>query len=287
MNNQASLQQELASLRNEIDQVARDIKQAIAGGRHELKEVERLFQSVYSPISMAQQCLTSSASLAQQPKSDFTKSISPSARTPVYPPAHSQPTTRCRFCKRSVYKNQLKEHIANMHPFAVPFDLPPKPKKAAKKAKKAAANGGEALASQTKKRPSVPSAGAAPEPQTPKQLNPCPVCSVPVRSDRLSKHLAKVHPQAQPSAPLNGRSTPPAQTPSAKNSRARKGSSVSATSQAYLPSTRYGEEASLEALDQSYRDRRDGGKELSQSRRDHGQFGSLPVYDDYSEDSYS
>lgn len=40
-----------------------------------------------------------------------------------------------------------------------------------------------------------------------------------------------------------------------------------------------------ETFTQSQRDPRDGGKELSQSRRDHGRFGSLPLFDDYSEDS--
>ena len=40
-----------------------------------------------------------------------------------------------------------------------------------------------------------------------------------------------------------------------------------------------------QALVQSYEDTRDGGKGLGHARRDNGKFGSLPLYDDYGEES--
>jgi len=121
-------------------------------------------------------------------------------------------------------------------------------------------------------------------------MTTCPVCKVEVWQHRLPGHISRVHPQAARSQAPASRTTTPVQRVSPDRStkqKARKGTSVSPKSQAYLSSSNRDHEESLEALDQSYRDRRDGGKELSQSRRDHGQYGSLPVHDDYSEDSFA
>ena len=95
-------------------------------------------------------------------------------------------------------------------------------------------------------------------------LTPCPVCAQPVRQDRLQKHLSKVHMQ-----------TDKKQTPSARTNTL-----------AGIANPAYTNASTQAAIDQEYNEPQDGGKYLGQMRRESsGQFGSLPLYDDYSEDA--
>ena len=177
MNNQAKLQQELASIRSELEPIAFDLK-AIAQSNHELDKVVQLLESANALINYSQQSLTASIFSNEQSKSSLTRQshlpqqsytyntshlnkaksspeqqIHLSSRTPPFPPAHSYPTTKCPHCELSVYKNLLNEHIRKMHPGCAPLELPPKPKKAIKKARKSRETNAGILVSQTKKRP--------------------------------------------------------------------------------------------------------------------------------------
>jgi hypothetical protein len=94
-----------------------------------------------------------------------------------------------------------------------------------------------------------------------KPMAVCPACRVAVRADRLKKHLGKVHPGWKGSvANLNTESE-----------------SVSADRDAESPE---------EELNQSHHESRFGEKYLGQMRRDYdGTFGSIPLYDDYGDES--
>jgi hypothetical protein len=94
----------------------------------------------------------------------------------------------------------------------------------------------------------------------------CSVCGVTIRVTRVTTHMQKVHrtpvggPRSSTTTPTKNRQLPnPAQYSTSSNT-----------------STRY----------YSTTDPMDGGKYLGHIRRDaNGQFGSLPLYDDYSEES--
>lgn len=115
----------------------------------------------------------------------------------------------------------------------------------------------------------------------------CRICKVEVRADRLDRHNIHVHGglmkqtregKIRSSTNSSQRSTP-------KPSQQVNSGSVRSQSLSYIKRQERSNDINFEALEQSYRDRRDGGKEYGESRRENGRFGSLSSYDDHSEDS--
>jgi hypothetical protein len=273
MSNRQQLQDTLVDIQAEIDETIKLINHAISGGPRTLLGVtEQLKFAREATIAaelligvLPKGIISSQPAEIQRIRSGQLGSVARS----------STPKKKCPFCEESPSNNELQRHIAQFH--RQPLSVPSQPTPPASKKRQTQRPKAKAVAASR-------AAITRTEMQPTRGMTACPVCNVPVREDRLNRHLSKVHPLAMnlpAPIPSNNHAT------NVSKQAARKGTSVSARSQAYLPSLDNGNELSLEALDQSYRDRRDGGKELSQSRRDHGQFGSFPVHDDYSEDSYS
>jgi hypothetical protein len=107
----------------------------------------------------------------------------------------------------------------------------------------------------------IPTAKRPQRPRKAKPMTKCPACRARVRVDRLKKHLGKVHPGwRDPRASRNPHTE-----------------SVSADQGAEFPK---------EELNQSDHESRYADKYLGQMRRDYdGTFGSLPLYDDYGDES--
>jgi hypothetical protein len=103
----------------------------------------------------------------------------------------------------------------------------------------------------------------------------CPHCKVAIKQTRLARHIAERCPNRQTS------STKTIQQPSTApiHTKNRKSSSISARAISFV------KDHSAEELRQSFFDPLDGSKLVSESRRDHGQFGSYPVHDDYNDES--
>jgi endogenous inhibitor of DNA gyrase (YacG/DUF329 family) len=99
----------------------------------------------------------------------------------------------------------------------------------------------------------------------------CPECGVQVREKNLARHLGKVHQKQKPQK--NRRRDFEQKAPRDGTSHER-GRSISTK-----------DAAKLEALRQSLDERRDGGKYLGYMSRESGKFGSLPLYDDYGDES--
>lgn len=89
-----------------------------------------------------------------------------------------------------------------------------------------------------------------------KKMVRCPYCACSVREDRLNKHCHKVHNISHESRNHNV-------SRQARQSRTEK----------------------PESLEQAYLETRDGGKYLGYMARENGRFGSLPLYDDYGDES--
>jgi hypothetical protein len=88
----------------------------------------------------------------------------------------------------------------------------------------------------------------------------CPICRVAVRTDKLAKHMRKVHRRSAQSLHTSG--------------------PISKSSPIVTP------EQSLEALRQSDHESRYADKYVGQMRRDYdGTFGSIPLYDDYGDEA--
>jgi hypothetical protein len=296
MSNQHDLRDTLVTIQREIDEAVGLINETPTHVHHELLTVAQWLYAVREPIVEAQQLLSGLPAIRQPTQAIQVVKVQPVIHSRVVQPLRNRPTTTCRICKASVYQHDLESHLVRVHHQAAPLVLPPKPKKQPKAAQTSKSQPAPATVPskaspiRQQKTAAYPAPAAGSPAISTKRYEICPVCKNHVRQDRLEKHLTSVHPQAAiiPVAPVSlANQIDHSGSSSTKKSKARKGSSVSAKSQAYLPTTDNDNELSLEALDQSYRDRRDGGKELSQSRRDHGQFGSFPVHDDYSEDSYS
>jgi hypothetical protein len=111
----------------------------------------------------------------------------------------------------------------------------------------------------------------------------CPKCRASLLQKNFQKHYRKVHPaNLVPSSSANevvtGRAKPKNRkmtrtlTPSSGGKRDRTGKSLGLTGQ---------------ALYQSFEDSSFGGKGLGHMRREQGRFGSLPLYDDYGEESWA
>jgi hypothetical protein len=99
-----------------------------------------------------------------------------------------------------------------------------------------------------------------------RHLLPCPECHAYVRSDRLSKHLAKVH--REPPRPR----TPKPEVPTRPH----------AEEEGYRSPTRSKTESFLQSHDET----RFGGKYLGQVRREgDGKFGSLPLFEDHDDEA--
>lgn len=165
----------------------------------------------------------------------------------------------CTFCNSRVRADRLPDHVARIHP-------------------------GKKLPPPTKQRTKF-SVGPQPRRLPPKDLSPmqklgdksfvcCSICEQNIRSDNWEKHLKKVHAN---SATSRASHTPP----KSKN-----------ITQKTLPRSRKGGGASFDpdirrkALQELHEETAFGDKYLGQFRREaDGRFGSLPLYDDYSEDS--
>jgi DNA-directed RNA polymerase subunit RPC12/RpoP len=110
------------------------------------------------------------------------------------------------------------------------------------------------------------------------RLISCPHCTAKVKSTRLQKHLAKVHPGRNL---LNAR-TEKLSKPMQSNKSKRQ---MKSPNNAGL-SWKENQTNDLEALRQSFQEPRDGSKELGHMRREgDGKFGSYPLHDDYSDES--
>lgn len=104
-------------------------------------------------------------------------------------------------------------------------------------------------------------AKASQRPREGRPMTKCPVCRVSVRVDRVERHLKKVHPGG----------------PGSAANRAPEPESASTEEELESPE---------EAVYQSDYESRFGDKYLGQMRRDYdGTFGSLPLYDDYGDES--
>ena len=118
-----------------------------------------------------------------------------------------------------------------------------------------------------------------------KPLVPCAVCNSPVRKDRLQEHMEVAHPSRKDavSEVFKGKV--------ASNGSGRV-EERSLTDQRQMASDRLTspqrEQIKCKNISvESYKrvESMDGGKYLGFCQRDSGRFGSLPLYDDYSEDS--
>lgn len=111
---------------------------------------------------------------------------------------------------------------------------------------------------------------AAQQTATPHEMTTCPTCGVPVRLDRLERHIRKVHKAHLRSTPQQGRLRPlssGADLPPAPKRASRQ------------------VRVHLEDLEQAYYEERDGGKYLGFLQRERsGRFGSLPLYDGYDDE---
>lgn len=105
----------------------------------------------------------------------------------------------------------------------------------------------------------------------------CPACTSMVREDKLGSHRKKVH----------GLTSKSSGTPSQKKSTARKSSPPRSTHGRSVGhsggSTR--SDLARETLREMMEETRFGDKGLGQTVRDNGRFGSVPLYDDYAEES--
>ncbi|MCE7987217.1 MAG: hypothetical protein DYG89_39100 [Caldilinea sp. CFX5] len=119
--------------------------------------------------------------------------------------------------------------------------------------------------SSTKTRSAMPAKSG----KTSQPLTACPVCGVAVGERRLAKHLRKVHPthasQAH-EAKVVKQKTPQQNEQSQRQSTTR--------------------QQQLAEFEQAFHESRFGDKYVGLSRREgNGRFGSLPLYDDYSDDA--
>lgn len=98
----------------------------------------------------------------------------------------------------------------------------------------------------------------------------CPQCGVEVRESRLQKHIRKAH---KPATNAASRSLPAGKfAPTAKKTVATKNTP--------LQRSRDSTEGFKSEYEPSF-----GGKNLGYLARENGKFGSLPLYDDYSDES--
>lgn len=121
---------------------------------------------------------------------------------------------------------------------------------------------------------SVPAIGM-PQQGPNRLMTQCPHCKSPVRNDRLEKHILNACPAQKISTPSVGK----LDTRRAKPDAEQEGISDtdSATRKVDIEE---------EALRQSFDEPIDGGKYLGHMRREwDGKFGSLPLYDDYEDES--
>ena len=101
-----------------------------------------------------------------------------------------------------------------------------------------------------------------------RQLTSCPVCHVSLKPGRLKTHLSKVHQQVLPQDQIavSGR----------KSQQSHAGDRTRDASRTVASST----EERVTGIDP-----RDGGKYLGHMAREAGRFGSLPLFDNYGDES--
>jgi len=118
-----------------------------------------------------------------------------------------------------------------------------------------------------------------------KSWTKCPVCEAKLLEKNLGKHQRKIH-----GIEVSSRSAPGQASERKKvlgNVKKAKRRKTSLPSSAGGRRTGTGRPTDLheQRLHQSYEDQHFGGKGLGHFRREEGRFGSLPLYDDYGEES--
>jgi len=250
MDNSEDLSVSLLTLQRRISDTLQLVTQATSAADHALAALYQPLHQAHTALEAAQAQVSavpaSRVSVARPPQ--------PEARTASEPRQPDQPVERihCPVCYNLFPRGALKRHLKEAHV------APPRQ---------------QAVAPAQKQRPKAPhTTPTQPSALRPNTLMICPVCSAAVRNDRLENHMQRVHGQAL------GQPVTPARERKATGRR-----SVRTTSLSYTRVSDIKQDTRLAALDG--RDRLDGGKLYSESRRDRGRFGSSPLHDDYSEDS--
>jgi uncharacterized C2H2 Zn-finger protein len=108
----------------------------------------------------------------------------------------------------------------------------------------------------------------------------CRLCGASVRKDRLHGHMRKVHGSPgyeEQAAPLAQKTPPQPKGTRHGGAKRQRGTVPSRVSDS--------DRLQLEALKQSMDEPRDGSKHWGHMRREHGRFGSHPIFDDYDDES--
>ncbi len=169
---------------------------------------------------------------------------------------------RCSICGHHVNRKRLSSHMGKVH------STPNHAKQRSTQSSKVR----DSVSGRA-----VPAPAPVPVTRTNRPQTTCPVCRVAVRTDRLERHLKKVHPPfavptSRPGIPEPGRGPT---FPARAGSPARR--VTHRTSSSPMP---------REEFLQSQYEPRYGGKYLGHMRRDlNGTFGSVPLYDDYGDES--
>jgi hypothetical protein len=194
---------------------------------------------------------------------------------------------RCPHCNCNVKQSKLAGHIARVHPMtrALVADGGPVPSKAP-----------ASLANASGKVTPAPQKSTS----TLSNLVKCPICAVDVRSDRLEKHKLKVHNQSSPTPLISSKQLQTAKwvlcptcgvrmKPGELTTHLTKAHHQSSTTKASRQPNSLGYEQAAKPDDDAFRqdsvELRDGGKYLGYIVREHGRYGTLPLYDDYGDDS--
>lgn len=188
-------------------------------------------------------------------------------RRSIYPTR--KPLVQCEFCNSKVREDKLSRHVARIHPDKKPRAAPIRKPQPAQPPKKTVLT-----KPQPKKLP--PKDLLPPQLLSKKSLVRCSICQQNIRSDKWEKHLKKVHAERTTKVSNSSSKTRNA----TRQSKARKGGSRRGGSTSFDPDAR------REALRGLHEETIYGDKYLGQFRRDaDGRFGSIPLYDDYSEES--
>lgn len=181
-----------------------------------------------------------------------------------------KPLVQCKFCSSKVQEDNLSKHITEVHPDKKPSATTTrKPQPALRSRRKTVL---------TKPQPrKLPPKDLLPtQLQSKKSLVQCSICQQNIRADKWDKHLKKVH---------AGCTTKVSNSPSTMRNvsgepKARKSSSRKGGGASFDPDIR------RKALRELHEETIYGDKYVGQFHRDaDGRFGSIPLYDDYSEES--
>lgn len=171
----------------------------------------------------------------------ITAHIKSDGPTGSHPPSRER--ARCPVCQIMVRANRLDRHLRKVHGQEIN-------------------NSATTLTASTKQPDTSSPKEAQPSPAS-RELVPCPHCQVQVRTDRLQRHLRKVH-----RSKVKKKLAP---------QRIPKMGQIALSDRQGLAS---------ETLYQSFYETRDGSKGLGHMRRDFdGAFGSYPLHDDFDDES--